>query len=167
MFDAYLRSAIWLRVAELAPALPALSFHPVKYLVSGAAGVGAERGEARFPEPLSLGTRHVVLEDQRLPGAVQSAANRHAAQSPPRHFKPEKALLLQYFSKQLQRLRRRDFSSFTLSLPILSLPLTLHQMIWYVLAVLKVLVVPLFQNFRNFGIEGDTPEKHGIKSLDL
>ena len=36
-----------------------------------------------------------------------------------------------------------------------------------VLAVSKnVLTAPIFSNSRNFEMEGDTPEKHGIKSLD-
>jgi len=36
----------------------------------------------------------------------------------------------------------------------------------FVLAVSNVLTAPIFSNSRNFGMEGDTPEKHGIKSLD-
>jgi len=35
-----------------------------------------------------------------------------------------------------------------------------------VLAVSNVLTAPIFSNSRNFEMEGDTPEKHGIKSLD-
>jgi len=35
-----------------------------------------------------------------------------------------------------------------------------------VLAVLNVLTAQIFSNSRNFETEGDTPEKHGIKSLD-
>jgi len=35
-----------------------------------------------------------------------------------------------------------------------------------VLAVSNVLTAPIFSNSRNFETEGDTPEKHGIKSLD-
>ena len=29
------------------------------------------------------------------------------------------------------------------------------------------MTAPIFSNSRNFEMEGDTPEKHGIKSLDL
>jgi len=36
----------------------------------------------------------------------------------------------------------------------------------YVLAVSNVLTAPIFSNSRNFEMEGDTLEKHGIKSLD-
>jgi len=35
-----------------------------------------------------------------------------------------------------------------------------------VLAVSNVLTAPIFSNSRNFETEGDTPEKHRIKSLD-
>jgi len=35
-----------------------------------------------------------------------------------------------------------------------------------VLAVSNVLTAPIFSISRNFEMEGDTPEKHGIKSLD-
>jgi len=35
-----------------------------------------------------------------------------------------------------------------------------------VLAVSNVLTAPIFSNSRNFEMKGDTPEKHGIKSLD-
>ena len=35
-----------------------------------------------------------------------------------------------------------------------------------VLAVSNVLTAPIFSNSHNFEMEGDTPEKHGIKSLD-
>jgi len=44
---------------------------------------------------------------------------------------------------------------------------SLNDLIAMVLAVSKVLIAPIFSNSRNFETEGNTPEKHGIKSLDF